>query len=122
MRIRIVGAGAMGRGIAQWAAVAGHTVELCDVRTEAVTAAVDFVGSMLERAVQKGRMSAEDSAAALERLVPLDDPWAPGPEVELVVEAVREDLDTKAEVFGKLEQALPESTVFATNTSSLSVT
>ncbi|WP_203183295.1 3-hydroxyacyl-CoA dehydrogenase [Streptomyces pratensis] len=122
MRIRIVGAGAMGRGIAQWAAAAGHTVELCDVRAEAVTAAVEFVRSMLERAVRKGRMSAGDSAAALERLVPLDDPWAPGPEVELVVEAVREDLDTKAEVFGKLEQALPESTVFATNTSSLSVT
>ncbi|MEV0010144.1 3-hydroxyacyl-CoA dehydrogenase [Streptomyces sp. NPDC047973] len=122
MRIRIVGAGAMGRGIAQWAAVAGHTVELCDVRTEAVTAAVDFVRSMLERAVHKGRMSSGDAAAALERLIPLDDPWAPGPEVELVVEAVREDLDTKAEVFGKLEGALPESAVFATNTSSLSVT
>ncbi|MFJ8867942.1 3-hydroxyacyl-CoA dehydrogenase [Streptomyces sp. NPDC102473] len=122
MRIRIVGAGAMGRGIAQWAAAAGHTVELCDVRTEAVTAAVDFVRSMLERAVQKGRTSSGEAAAALERLVPLDDPWAPGPEVELVIEAVREDLDTKAEVFGKLEEALPDSTVFATNTSSLSVT
>ncbi|WP_069169468.1 3-hydroxyacyl-CoA dehydrogenase [Streptomyces griseus] len=122
MRIRIVGAGAMGRGIAQWAASAGHTVELCDVRTEAVAEAVDFVRSMLERAVAKGRMTAGDRAAALDRLVPLDDPWAPGPGVELVVEAVREDLDTKAEVFGKLEQVLPASTVFATNTSSLSVT
>jgi 3-hydroxybutyryl-CoA dehydrogenase len=122
MRIRIVGAGAMGRGIAQWAASAGHTVELCDVRQEAVTAAVDFVRSMLGRAVDKGRMSAGDGAAVLERLVPLDDPWAAGPDVELVVEAVREDLDTKAEVFGKLEQVLPASAVFATNTSSLSVT
>ncbi|MEU0148032.1 3-hydroxyacyl-CoA dehydrogenase [Streptomyces sp. NPDC006288] len=122
MRIRIVGAGAMGRGIAQWAVVGGHTVELCDVRSEAVTAAVDFVRSMLERAVEKGRMSAGDCAAALGRLVPLDDPWAPGPDVALVVEAVREDLDTKAEVFGKLEEALPDSAVFATNTSSLSVT
>ncbi|WP_329209596.1 3-hydroxyacyl-CoA dehydrogenase [Streptomyces sp. NBC_01708] len=122
MRIRIVGAGAMGRGIAQWAAAGGHTVELCDVRPEAVTAAVDFVRSMLERAVQKGRMPAGDMAAALDRLVPLDDPWAPGPEVGLVIEAVREDLDTKAEVFGKLEEALPDSAVFATNTSSLSVT
>ncbi|MEU8708741.1 3-hydroxyacyl-CoA dehydrogenase [Streptomyces sp. NPDC048565] len=122
MRIRIVGAGAMGRGIAQWAAAGGHTVELCDVRAEAVTAAVDFVRSMLGRAVDKGRMSAGDRDAALERLVPLDDPWAPGPEVGLVVEAVREDLDTKAEVFGKLEQVLPDSAVFATNTSSLSVT
>lgn len=122
MRIRIVGAGAMGRGIAQWAATAGHTVELCDVRTEAVTEAAGFVRSMLERAVQKGRMSAEDADAAVDRLVPLDDPWADGPDVELVVEAVREDLATKAEVFGRLEQALPASAVFATNTSSLSVT
>ncbi|MER6501451.1 3-hydroxyacyl-CoA dehydrogenase [Streptomyces sp. NPDC001455] len=122
MRIRIVGAGAMGRGIAQWAATAGHTVELCDARTEAVTAAVDFVRSMLERAVEKGRSSAEESAAALERLVPLDDPWAPGPDVELVIEAVREDLGTKTEVFGRLEQVLPATAVFATNTSSLSVT
>lgn len=122
MRIRIVGAGAMGRGIAQWAAVAGHTVELCDVRPEAVAEAAGFVRSMLERAVHKGRMTAEDAAGALGRLVPLDDPWAAGPDVELVVEAVREDLATKAEVFGRLEQALPSSAVFATNTSSLSVT
>ncbi|MGW0958425.1 3-hydroxyacyl-CoA dehydrogenase [Streptomyces gelaticus] len=122
MRIRIVGAGAMGRGIAQWAATAGHTVELGDVSTEAVTAAVDFVRSMLERAVQKGRMSDGDRAAALERLVPLDDPWAEGPHVELVIEAVREDLGTKTEVFGRLERALPATAVFATNTSSLSVT
>lgn len=112
----------MGRGIAQWAAVAGHTVELCDVRTEAVTEAAGFVRSMLERAVQKGRMTAEDAAAAMARLVPLEDPWAAGPEVELVIEAVREDLATKAEVFGRLERALPGSAVFATNTSSLSVT
>ncbi|MFF3257694.1 3-hydroxyacyl-CoA dehydrogenase [Streptomyces sp. NPDC002932] len=122
MRIRIVGAGAMGRGIAQWAAVAGHTVELGDVRTEAVTEAAGFVRSMLERAVQKGRMTADDAAAAVARLVPLEDPWAAGPEVELVIEAVREDLATKAEVFGRLERALPGSAVFATNTSSLSVT
>ncbi|MFI5664810.1 3-hydroxyacyl-CoA dehydrogenase [Streptomyces sp. NPDC051684] len=122
MRIRIVGAGAMGRGIAQWAASAGHTVELGDVRAEAVEEAVAFVRSMLERAVAKGRMSEEGGAAAVARLFPLDDPWAPGPDVELVIEAVREDLDTKAEVFGKLAQALPATTVFATNTSSLSVT
>ncbi|MFF9347657.1 3-hydroxyacyl-CoA dehydrogenase [Streptomyces sp. NPDC014734] len=122
MRIRIVGAGAMGRGIAQWAATAGHTVELCDARTEAVTAAADFVRDMLERAVRKGRMSAEDAAAAGGRLVPLDDPWTAGPDVELVVEAVREDFGTKTEVLGRLERVLPSTAVFATNTSSLSVT
>lgn len=122
MRIRIVGAGAMGRGIAQWAASAGHTVELADVRPEAVTEALDFVASMLDRAVAKGRTAAADRDGAVARLVPLSDPWAAGPEVELVIEAVREDLETKAEVFGRLERALPASAVFATNTSSLSVT
>ncbi|WP_435597221.1 3-hydroxyacyl-CoA dehydrogenase NAD-binding domain-containing protein [Streptomyces anulatus] len=122
MRIRIVGAGAMGRGIAQWAASAGHTVELGDVRPEAVTDALDFVASMLDRAVAKGRMSSAERDGAVARLVPLGEPWAAGPEVELVIEAVREDLATKAEVFGKLERALPSSAVFATNTSSLSVT
>ncbi|MFJ4961617.1 3-hydroxyacyl-CoA dehydrogenase [Streptomyces sp. NPDC088729] len=122
MRIRIIGAGAMGRGIAQWAASAGHTVELADVRAEAVSDAVDFVAAMLDRAVAKGRSTAAERDAAVARVVPLADPWAAGPEVELVVEAVREDLGTKAEVFGRLERALPASAVFATNTSSLSVT
>ncbi|MCQ1581934.1 3-hydroxyacyl-CoA dehydrogenase [Streptomyces parvus] len=122
MRIRIVGAGAMGRGIAQWAASAGHTVELGDVRPEAVKEALDFVASMLDRAVAKGRTTAADRDAAVARLVPLAEPWAAGPDVELVIEAVREDLETKAEVFGRLEEALPASAVFATNTSSLSVT
>ncbi|MFF8986993.1 3-hydroxyacyl-CoA dehydrogenase [Streptomyces globisporus] len=122
MRIRIVGAGAMGRGIAQWAASAGHSVELGDVRPEAVKEALDFIASMLDRAVAKGRTTAADRDAAVARLVPLAEPWAAGPDVELVIEAVREDLETKAEVFGKLERALPASAVFATNTSSLSVT
>ncbi|MEV0598385.1 3-hydroxyacyl-CoA dehydrogenase [Streptomyces sp. NPDC050315] len=122
MRIRIVGAGVMGRGIAQWAATAGHTVELGDIRTEAVGAAVDFVRGMLDRAAAKGRMTEQEAAETLARIVPLDSPWAPGDDVELVIEAAREDLETKAEVFGKLAEALPASTVFATNTSSLSVT
>ncbi len=112
----------MGRGIAQWAASAGHTVELGDVRPEAVKEALDFVASMLDRAVAKGRTTAADRDAAVARLVPLAEPWAAGPDVELVIEAVREDLETKAEVFGRLERALPASAVFATNTSSLSVT
>ena len=134
MRIRIVGTGVMGRGIAQWAAVAGHTVELADARPESVTEAVGFVRGMLERAAHKGRMSQDEAAAALERLVPLESPYAapgdggigggddaagaPG----LVIEAVREDLETKAGLFTELAKVLPAGTVFATNTSSLSVT
>ena len=122
MRIRIVGAGVMGRGIAQWAATAGHTVELCDARKESVADALDFVQHMLERAVGKGRMTSETASSVLERLIPLEVPTDPGEEVELVIEAVREDLSTKAELFRQLERVLPARTVFATNTSSLPVT
>ncbi|OZM70432.1 3-hydroxyacyl-CoA dehydrogenase [Amycolatopsis antarctica] len=122
MHIRVIGAGVMGRGIAQWAVTGGHTVELGDARADAVGEACEFVRGMLSRAVDKGRMSADEAAAAVARLRPLDSPWAPGAEVELVIEAVREDLDTKAEVFTRLAEALPESTIFATNTSSIPVT
>ncbi|MEU7315835.1 3-hydroxyacyl-CoA dehydrogenase [Streptomyces sp. NPDC007083] len=124
MRIRIVGAGTMGRGIAQWAVTAGHTVELADARPQAVPEAVSFVRAMLERAAEKGRMGRADADRAAAALVELESPYtagtaeAPG----LVIEAVLEDLDTKAELFTGLERALPASTVFATNTSSLSVT
>ncbi|MGW4516554.1 3-hydroxyacyl-CoA dehydrogenase [Streptomyces sp. NPDC004393] len=122
MRIRIVGAGAMGRGIAQWAAVAGHTVELADVRQKAVDEAIGFVRHMLERAVQKQRMTDEAAGAASTRLLPVDSPAAPGDDVELVIEAVREDLATKTELFRQLAEVLPAGAIFATNTSSLPVT
>jgi len=129
MRVRIVGAGTMGRGIAQWAAVGGHTVELADARRESVSEAVAFVRGMLERAVAKGRSASADADAALARIAELDDPCAaPGrggayaEPPQLVVEAVREDLETKAELFAALGEVLPADTVFATNTSSLSVT
>ncbi|TVT14888.1 3-hydroxyacyl-CoA dehydrogenase [Amycolatopsis rhizosphaerae] len=121
MRIRIVGTGVMGRGIAQWAATAGHTVELGDARRESVGEAVGFIRSMLDRAVAKGRSTEAEAAGIAARLVPLDSPVAPG-EVDLVIEAVREDLDTKAALFSELSRVLPERALFATNTSSLPIT
>lgn len=125
MRIRVVGAGTMGRGIAQWAVTAGHTVELADARPEAVAEAVSFVRAMLERAVEKGRTSRAEADRAAAALLALDSPYATagdGAAPELVIEAVLEDLEVKAELFTGLERMLPASTVFATNTSSLSVT
>lgn len=122
MRIRIVGTGVMGRGIAQWAATAGHTVELTDARSDAVGEAVEFIRSLLDRSVRKGRMTAEAAQAAVDRLIPVDSPAAPGDDVELVIEAVREDLPTKADLFRTLSEALPATTIFASNTSSLPIT
>jgi 3-hydroxybutyryl-CoA dehydrogenase len=122
MHIRVIGAGVMGRGIAQWAVVAGHTVELADVRQDSVEDAVRFVGTMLDRAVHKQRLTRAQADSAAARLRPVSSPDAPGDRLDLVVEAVREDLATKSELFTRLEEVLPATTVFATNTSSLSVT
>ncbi|GAA4615384.1 3-hydroxyacyl-CoA dehydrogenase [Saccharopolyspora hordei] len=119
--VRVIGTGVMGRGIAQIAAAAGLTVELADARPEAVAEAVDHIGRMFDKLAGKGRMTTEEAAAARDRLRPVDGPLAPT-EADLVVEAVREDLDTKRELFAELEEVCPTSTVFATNTSSLQVT
>ena len=120
--VRVIGTGVMGRGIVQLAAAGGLTVELADVRAEAVAAAVDHVGAMFDKLVGKGRMTADEAAAAKARLRPVDEPLAPAADVDLVIEAVREDLETKRELFAALEKVVGENTVLATNTSSLSVT
>ncbi|MET7761187.1 3-hydroxyacyl-CoA dehydrogenase NAD-binding domain-containing protein [Streptomyces sp. NPDC005393] len=122
MRIRIIGAGVMGRGIAQWAATAGHDVELCDARPESVDDALAFIRDMLRRAVDKRRLTDDEARAAERRIVAVDPPTSDGEKVDLVIEAVREDLETKTELFRRLERTMPAGTVFATNTSSLPVT
>jgi 3-hydroxybutyryl-CoA dehydrogenase len=120
--IRVIGTGVMGRGIVQLAASAGLTVELADAQPDAVARAVEYVGGMFGKLAAKGRMTSEDARLATERLRPLTSPFAPAQDCDLVIEAVHEDLAVKAELFAELERVCPEHTVFATNTSSLSVT
>ena len=120
-RIRVIGTGVMGRGIGQLAATAGVTVELADVRAEAVAEAIEYIGGMVGKLAAKGKL-AEDEQTVRNRLVPVDGPAAPADGVDLVIEAVREDLETKRALFAELERVCPARTVFATNTSSLSVT
>ena len=119
-RIRVVGTGVMGRGIVQLAAVSGVTVELADVQPEAVTKAIGYVSDMVDKLAAKGRL--DDPAAVKARLVAIDAPNAPADGVDLVIEAVREDVGTKQALFAELERVCPQETIFATNTSSLSVT
>jgi 3-hydroxybutyryl-CoA dehydrogenase len=120
--IRVIGTGVMGRGIVQLAAGAGMTVELADAQPDAVGRAVEYVGGMFDKLVDKGRMTEGEARLAKGRLRPLDSPFAPAQDCDLVIEAVREDLATKRELFAELERKCPAHTVFATNTSSLSVT
>ena len=119
--IGITGAGAMGRGIAQVAAAGGVNVRLYDLNADQTKDAVSFIEKMLGRAAEKGRMSAEDVAAAMDRIEAITDvkDFAP---CEIVIEAATENLDIKRKIFEQLEDVVADDAIIATNTSSLSVT
>ena len=119
--IGIVGAGTMGRGIAQIAVTGGYRVRMFDVKEGAAQEAEAFVGRMIHRAAEKGNMSEADAADAVGRLEIADslDTMAGA---SLVVEAALEDLVVKRELFAALEKIVADDAILASNTSSLSVT
>jgi len=117
-RILVVGAGLMGAGIAQVAAQAGHAVLLFDARAGAADAAKAKLAQTLAGLAAKGKLTADAAQATLARITPVD---ALVP-VDLVIEAIVENLDVKRALFADLEAVLPPEAVIATNTSSISVT
>lgn len=119
--IFVVGAGLMGSGIAQTAITSGYTVTLNDQRQEALERAKAGIEKALKRDVEKGRMTEEDCQAAMARLT-IDASMAPAKNADLVIEAIFEDLDAKRSVFESLEKVCPAHTIFASNTSSISLT
>jgi 3-hydroxybutyryl-CoA dehydrogenase len=119
--LAVVGAGIMGAGIAQVAALAGHRVLLFDTRAGAAAAARDKLSGTLDTLVAKGKLEPDAAQAALGRIEPIDTLDAAAG-VALVVEAVVENLDTKRQLFGQLEGLVAADAVLATNTSSISVT
>jgi 3-hydroxybutyryl-CoA dehydrogenase len=119
--VGVVGSGAMGAGIAQVAAVAGHPVRLFDTRPEAVAKAIADIGAGLAKLVEKGRMGALDADAARARVQPVQSLSALR-DAAMVVEAVAEDLDAKRTLFKELEGIVDARCILATNTSSISVT
>ena len=120
-KIFVVGAGLMGSGIAQNAVTAGYAVTLNDQNMAALERAKGNIEKMLRRDVEKGRMAAEDCDAALARLT-LDDTIEGAKDADLVIEAIYENLQAKQAVFQKLEDVCPDHTIFASNTSSISLT
>ena len=119
--VGIVGAGAMGRGIAQMAAQAGSTVFLFDLQPGAAEAARQTLADTWQKLVDKGKLEAAQRATLVERLRCVADLASLAP-CDLVVEAVIERIDVKQKLFGELETLLSDTAVLATNTSSLSVT
>jgi len=119
--VGIIGAGAMGRGIAQIAAQAGSMVKLFDTRQEAVLEAVDSIAGQWLKLQEKGRLTPEAFATNKARLMAAHQ-LSELSDCALVVEAIVERLDVKRSLFAELESIVSPSAVLATNTSSLSVT
>ena len=119
--IFVVGAGLMGSGIAQTAITSGYNVVLNDQRQEALERAKMGIENRLQHMVSKGTMSEEDLKACMARLT-IDSRMTAAKDADLVVEAIFEDLDAKRSVFETLEKVCKPHTIFASNTSSISLT
>ncbi len=119
--IALVGTGAMGAGIAQVAAAAGHVVKLYDNRPGAAAKAIEGLRVQFGKLADKGRMSAEAAQAAGERLLVAAE-LVDLAGAALIVEAIVESLEAKQKLFSELEGIVGSDCIFGTNTSSISVT
>ncbi|MCS6779358.1 MAG: 3-hydroxybutyryl-CoA dehydrogenase [Geminicoccaceae bacterium] len=120
-RVGVIGAGQMGGGIAQVAAVHGFEVRLYDIASEQVARALEQIDGRLARQVAKGTLSPADKEAALARIRRVED-YAGFADCELVIEAATENEEIKRKIFKDLVPHLRADALVATNTSSISVT
>jgi len=122
MNVCVLGAGTMGSGIAHVAAASGHNVRLRDIEREYVDDGLETIRSNVEGGVERDKLTREEADAALERIEGYTDLAAALEGVDLVVEAVPEDIDLKRGTFVDVEDHVAGDAVVATNTSSLSIT
>ena len=120
INIGVIGAGTMGRGIAQIAAQAGHNVVLCDSNDEALNAAKTDLDNILQRLESKNRLDGKTAAVVLANIhfyKSVDECRNCG----MIIEAIVENLSLKQQLFQSLEKIAPADTILASNTSSLSI-
>ena len=120
-RVGVVGAGTMGNGIAHVFARSGYAVTLYDVEQRFLDRALDVIAKNLARETAKAKITAEQEAASLERIMPVLDRSRLG-ECDFIIEAATEKFEIKAEIFRDLDRIARADIVLASNTSSISIT
>lgn len=120
-KVGVVGCGLMGSGIAEIAAKSGFEVRVREVNADFLEAGQKRIKKSMDRAVEKEKLSAEDRDAAWARLS-FTTEVADLADCDLVIEAIVEDLEAKNALFGELDGLCGENTIFASNTSSLTIT
>ena len=122
MNIGVVGAGAMGHGIAQILAMAGHEVALIDIDDKVLRKAGEKIRWSLDKFAEKRRIRQEDVDAAFSRIKTTTDHEVIASTLDLVIEATPESLELKKNLFAKLDAIIPQHGILASNTSTLSIT
>ena len=120
--VLVVGSGTMGAGIAQVAATAGYRTLVHDSSSEQIERGIARVKTDLDKGVQLGKVPAEMRDLALTNIAPAKDLERAASEASFVIEAIFEELAAKQQLFQTLVRSAPKETVFATNTSALSIT
>lgn len=120
-RLAVVGAGSMGAQIAQQAALHGVEVRLQDVNGEQLTRGAESNRSLLQRRVEKGRMTADEMEAALARVHQITELTEAVADADVVIEAVVERLEAKLRVFAELGRLAPAHAILASNSSTMGI-
>jgi len=120
MKIGVIGAGVMGRGIAQVSAMAGHTVVLFDIKHDVLQAAEKGVEKNLNKAIELGKLDESGKSETISNLQYTNS--IADVKVDMVIEAIVERLDVKTKVLSDLAEINGESTIYASNTSSIPLT
>ena len=120
-RIAVIGAGTMGAGIAQVAAVAGMSVRITDADASTAERALERIRTTLAGGVARGKIRADGAEAALGRIAAVPTMEVAAADSQLIVEAIVEDIEIKRRLFADLDRLAPADAILATNTSSLSV-
>jgi len=120
-RLAVIGAGTMGRGIAQVFAQTGYDVSIFDAFPAALEDGIKQVNKMLDRAVEKGVMKADDAAGAKKRIRAVK-AIAEFPKCPLIIEAATEKPEIKVDILKQAQKYLTDDGILATNTSSISIT
>ena len=120
--VAVLGAGNMGHGIAEVAALSGYEVRMRDIKEEFVQDGYDNIEWSLNKLAEKDQLTQAEADEALDRVTPLVDVEDAVGDADVVIEAVPEKMEIKKDVYTDVEQYAPDEAIFATNPSSLSIT
>jgi len=121
-KVALIGAGAMGTGIAYVCAVKGYNVSIRDINEDLIKRGMGKVREMIATGVNRGKLTPKEAEETMKRIKSTTDAAEAVRDADLVIEAVFEDMDLKKKVFKELDELSPPHTILASNTSTLSIT